>query len=142
MSATDGHAQLVVLADLNNLAEIRGFVERTARQAGLDEEITSGLVLAVDEAAANVIVHGYRQDGRGRLEILATQDDASLTIRLRDEAPAYNPLDAPAPSLDSPLEERAIGGMGVLLIRQNTDRVEYNARDGRGNELVLVKDLA
>jgi len=133
--------QLVVAADLKNLAAVREFVQRAATASGLEKEATAGLILAVDEAVANIIVHGYGKDDDGRIEIRAVRQDRALAIHLRDDAPAYNPLDAPVPALDKVLEDRPVGGMGVLLIRQNTDGVYYRPRNGRGNQLTLVKNL-
>jgi len=140
--ATEDREQLDVVADLNNLATVRKFVERITTDAGLDRESVDGLVLAVDEAVANIIMYGYRKDGSSPIEVDAVRADGSLALHIRDRAPLFNPLEETAtPNLDAPLEERPLGGMGVYLMRQNTDRLEYHARAGGGNELVLVKNL-
>jgi serine/threonine-protein kinase RsbW len=142
MPVIEGREQLEVVADLNNLATVRKFVERITTDAGLDRESVDGLVLAVDEAVANIIQYGYQKDGSSPIEVDAVRADGSLALHIRDRAPLYNPLEeTAAPELGTPLEERPLGGMGVYLIRQNTDRVEYHAREGGGNELVLVKNL-
>jgi serine/threonine-protein kinase RsbW len=134
--------RLDVDADLNNLATIRQFVRRVATAAGLDRASADDLVLAVDEAVANIITHGYGKNGSSPIEVEAVPGNGAVTVHVRDRAPQYNPLEeTAAPKLESPLKRRPPGGFGVYLIRKNTDRVEYRAREGGGNELIMVKNL-
>jgi serine/threonine-protein kinase RsbW len=128
-------------ADLGNLAEVREFVMEMSSLSGLGDTAAKEMRLAVDEAMANIVLHGYR-GSPGEIEVDAQSEPQRLVIRLRDDAPAYNPLDRAAPALDLPLEERPIGGMGVQLVRQSVDTVEHRVTDTGGNELTLVKRRA
>ena len=109
--------------------------------SGLSDTAAKEMRLAVDEAMANIVQHGYR-GSQGEIEVEAESDLHGLVIRLRDDAPAYNPLDRAAPALDLPLEQRPIGGMGVELVRQSVDSVEHRVTETGGNELTLVKRRA
>ena len=96
------------------------------------------MLLAVDEAVTNTVVHGYK--GReGSVEIEVGREGHALVIRLRDEAPPFDPTSVPSPDLTLPLEERALDGMGVYLIRQATDEMRHRTTLQQGNELTLVK---
>jgi len=128
-------------ADLGHLAEVRDFVMEVSGLSGLSDTAAKEMRLAVDEAMANIVQHGYR-GSPGKIEVEAETDPQGLVIRLRDDAPAYNPLDRAAPALDLPLEERPIGGMGVELVRQSVDSVQHRVTDTGGNELILVKRRA
>lgn len=130
---------LTVTSDTKNLAVIRTFVLAAANGCGLSEEEGSEMRLAVDEACANIMVHGYGHDG-GELTISVDCDDNGLIVTLVDGAPPFDPL-AVGGALDTgiPLESRPLGGMGIMLIKQSTDSTKYQALDGGGNMLVLTK---
>ena len=129
---------LHVKATLKNLARIRCFVEQTATALGVEQAAIPDLLLAVDEAATNIIVHGY-QGQEGPLEVeIECQGDA-LLIRLRDAAAPFDPTAIPPPDLSLPLEERPIGGMGIYLMRRCMDEVTHSCPPQGGNELILIK---
>ncbi|UCC75576.1 MAG: ATP-binding protein [Anaerolineales bacterium] len=129
---------LRIPAELKNLAEIREFVERAATELGVDEGIVDDMVLAVDEAATNIILHGYELGG-GMIEMEIRRDGDALQISLRDEGTPFDPTCFPEPDLHLSLEMRAPGGMGIHLIRQVVDEVNYCTTPQGRNELTLVK---
>jgi serine/threonine-protein kinase RsbW len=131
---------LRVPARLENLAVIRGFVRLTGMTLGVDHEEITSIVLAVDEASTNIVVHGY-QGRAGTIEVEVERENNTLIVRLRDRAPGFDPTTAQSPDLSVPLEERPIGGMGIHLIRQAMDEVRYRALPGGGNELTLTKQV-
>jgi serine/threonine-protein kinase RsbW len=132
-------ASLTVRSDLENLSSIRSFIKETAENAGLPGEGVSQLRLAVDEACANIMIHGYRQND-GEITIAVNHGGGKMVVSVSDDAPRYNPLkETPSPDLEAPLDERLLGGMGVLLIKQNTDAVEYQSTASGGNVLILTK---
>lgn len=128
-------------AGLSDLAAIRTFVRTAATSLGVQRQATDDLVVAVDDAAANVINHGY--GGRpGPLEVEVSGDDDEVVVRLRDRAPVFDPTTRPAPDLGAPLGRRAPGGLGIHLARTCVDRMEHRRRPGSGNELTLVRRLS
>lgn len=129
---------LRIAAELNNLAEIRCFVQETASALGADPAVIPNVILAVDEAVSNVIAHGYQGQG-GNIEIEVSREGNVLVIRLRDEAPPFDPTSVPPPDLTLPLEQRAPGGLGIHLIRQLMDEMIHRVTPQGGNELTLVK---
>lgn len=128
-------------AVLSNLEEIRNFVEQAARHLQVPERAVSDVVQAVDEAATNIILHGYDgQDGMVQVEL--DRQDNALLVRLRDQARQFDPTTVSAPDLSLGLEQRYPGGLGLYLIRQLVDRVQYRIPAEGGNELTLVKQLS
>jgi anti-sigma regulatory factor (Ser/Thr protein kinase) len=94
--------------------------------------------LALNEAAANIIGHGYA-GAPGILEVEAAYDGDALTARLRDQAPAFDPALAPVPDVALPLDRRPLGGKGVQVMRRLADVLSYRTSSDGWNELVLVK---
>jgi serine/threonine-protein kinase RsbW len=127
-------------ADIGRLAEIRRFIREQAATADAPVECLDDLVQAVDEAATNVIKHGYR-GGPGWLEVDVAVEDDRFVVTLEDAAPPFDPTTVPAPDLAVPPLARKPGGMGVHLIRAATDAVSYRPRPGGGNILTLVRSM-
>jgi serine/threonine-protein kinase RsbW len=127
-----------IAADLNNLATIRRFVEDAAASRPADPEAIAEMLLAMNEAATNIIVHGY-QGQPGIIEVEVGYDKDALVVCLRDRAPAFDPTLVPAPDLTLPLEQRPFGGMGIHMMRQFTDELLYRTTPDGSNELILVK---
>ena len=131
---------LRIAAELNNLTVLRRFVREAATALAAPAETIDNLVLAVDESATNIIMHGYcGQPGEIEIEIRRAQD--ALVIYLRDQAPPFDPTRLPAPDVTLPLEQRPIGGLGVYLTRQLVDSVTHCLTSQGGNELTLIKKI-
>jgi serine/threonine-protein kinase RsbW len=139
-SSSDEVRSLLVPADLARLAEVRAFVREAAIAAGATSDTIADAVQAVDEAATNVVVHGYR-GGPGEIEVQSVVRAGRLEVRLLDRAPAFDPRSVPAPDLAVPPLKRRPGGMGVHLIRAAMDETRHHPRPGGGNELILVCDV-
>ena len=131
---------LRLAAELKNLAVIRSFVQESAAVLDVAPAIISDLLLAVDEAATNVITHGYRGQ-QGTIEIEVKREAVDVVVHVRDNAPPFDPTNVPAPDLTRPLEERSPGGLGIYLIRQYMDEVIYRLMPQGGNELILKKRI-
>ena len=125
-------------AELENLATIRLFIEETANEFQAQRKATCDMIQAVDEAVTNIIVHGYL-DGPGLIELTVERENDFLMVRIRDQAPSFDPTDVPLPDLNLPLEERPTGGLGVYFMRAFVDEIRYIALSPGGNELTLFK---
>jgi anti-sigma regulatory factor (Ser/Thr protein kinase) len=136
-SMSDG-VSIRVAADVEQLATIRAFVERQADLLGVEASAIYDLVLAANEIATNIVVHGY-QGRSGTIEVEMRRSGAAIEVRLRDQAPAFDPTRAPAPDLTLPLHKRPFGGMGIHVTRQMMDDIHHRALPQGGNELTLVK---
>jgi serine/threonine-protein kinase RsbW len=136
--AMDMKSTLRISAELPNLAAIRRFVQETMTALKAEGDVIDDMLAAVDEAAANIIVHGYRGQP-GNMEIEVGKEGNALVVRLRDQAPLFDPTTVPPPDLTLPLEERRLGGLGIHLIRHFTDTMTHRATSEGGNELILMK---
>jgi len=133
-------SSLVVPGVTESLAVLRKFVVDAAAEAGLDSGRTYGLSLAIDEIATNVMVHGYSEQGlSGDIIIRSELTDDELRLIMEDTAVEFDARTLVAPQkddLEKPLEERAIGGLGVFLAFKKIDGFDYQ-RDGNINRNIF-----
>jgi anti-sigma regulatory factor (Ser/Thr protein kinase) len=132
-------AMLQVDARVESLAAVRAFVERACRLAGVDSSACFDLKLAVDEACANIIAHGYRGRSGGSIRIACASDEGSVRVTILDRGRPFAPAELPAADVTSDWKERPLGGLGWHLIRQSVDEIDYEPDPAGGNRLTLVK---
>lgn len=129
---------LRVQADVNELASIRDFVEHEAGALGVAPDAVYDLVLAANEIATNIVVHGY--GGKpGTIDIIMQPEGDTIKIVLRDQTPPFDPTLAPTPDIHVPFEKRKRGGMGIHLTRRLTDAIVHRITAEGGNEVTLIK---
>jgi serine/threonine-protein kinase RsbW len=127
-------------ADLSDLRTIREFVADAGRELDVDERTVSCLTLAVDEICTNVIKHGYNGHG-GRLEVTVDPIRNGVQVTVRDWGRAFDPQAVPIPDVDAPLEERPLGGLGLFLVHNMMDEVQFDFHGDEGNTVTMVKCL-
>lgn len=120
------------------LAVVRAAIGCIASQDGFASEVADQLVLAADEALANVIKHGY--DARSDGEILVilrpiTGRSNGLDIVILDRGKSTDP----AAIRGRDLADVRPGGLGVHIMRSVMDKVQYRRRSGGGMLLRMVK---
>ena len=133
---------LDVPAEPGKLSIVRRFVAQTAHGFCQDEDYIYDLVLVVDEAVTNIMVHGYSQvqsTAPGNIQITIEPVAGGLAVTIQDDAPWFDPTTYPAPDFTQPLELRKRGGLGIHLVRQLTEELEYQAVPTGGNQLRMVK---
>jgi len=141
--ATDG-APLELLSEqrfaarLEVLKTIRASVLAAAQSCGFGETIARDIVLAVDEACKNVIVHAYKDDDTGDIALTIFRCEGGIVLHLRD----YAPLVDPARVTPRDLADVRPGKLGTHFIRAIMDSADLEpAPDGLGNLLRLAKRL-
>lgn len=119
-----------------NLAAVRGCVESLATSAGFGDEWRFRIVLAVDEALANVIRHGYCGRLDGEIHVRASIPvGGGIRLEIEDECPAVDP----ASIRNRDLDEVRPGGLGWPIIRETFDRHEWRPRGDVGMYLLLER---
>ena len=125
----------------NELREIAGVIAR------IDEFCAShdlqhaayALNLAIDEILTNTIEYGYEDDERHRIELIVRVEDESLEIVIVDDSVPFDLGIAPECGLYASLEDTPLGGLGLLLVHQMMDSVDYRREEGC-NVVTLVKN--
>jgi serine/threonine-protein kinase RsbW len=110
------------IADFGDLARtLSGWCEAQ----GVPQRTVSAVILVLDELFSNTVNHGYRQDPEGRIVVQAQVVEQEIRVMLTDWAPAFDPLARSLPDTSSPLQERDVGGLGLLFVRRTADTVSY-----------------
>lgn len=136
--------QLVLKNNIQQLALLADFVDQLADELSLDPALCFNLNLVLEEAVSNVVMYAYPQDEEHELTVdaLWDADTKQLSLVIKDHGVPFNPLEQ-APDVDITLsaEEREIGGLGIFLVNQIMDNVEYERKDGQ-NILTMQKSIA
>ncbi len=125
----------------NDLAEIPRLgllVSQFWIERRLPPEGEQDVSLAIEELVANVITHGYPRGGEHEIFVQLSEQDGQVLVELEDDGVPFNPLQAPPPDINAPLENRPVGGLGIHLVRHVMDDLQYERSGGR-NRLLLKK---
>jgi serine/threonine-protein kinase RsbW len=132
------HYQITHSAELESLALFRDLVDLACNQTpGIDEQICYDIKLAVDEACTNIILHGYAGMDPGSIMLFIDINPEAVTITIRDFGHPFEPVEV---SIGQSLQEQEREILGLFLMHQSTDRIDYESTDGVNN-LTLLKYL-
>jgi serine/threonine-protein kinase RsbW len=129
--------ELIIDSNIEKIPEVSALLGEEMQTFGFGSEEILDTQLAVEEAIINVINHGYKNPG-GEIIVSCRISTDCIKVQITDAAPRFDPLSVPEPELDSTLEDRGVGGLGVFLIRRVMDEISYRYENGK-NILVLIK---
>jgi anti-sigma regulatory factor (Ser/Thr protein kinase) len=115
-------------------------LEAFAAEHSLPAKVLQAADLALEEHVTNVLNHAYADTAPHEIRVRLSCDRGALHVEVEDDGRAFNPLEAPPVDTSIPLEERPIGGLGVHLMRQFMDGLDYR-REGARNILRMTKRL-
>lgn len=122
------------------LQRIRAFVREKAGTLGFCDDDMAKIELAVDEACANVIEHAYT-DHEGSFRLCLRLDYQKLTVIVTDYGDAFDPTLVKEPDMQEYLAAYRVGGLGIYLMRNLMDEVDYDIQPGVKNEVRMIKYL-
>ncbi|NVM24844.1 MAG: ATP-binding protein [Desulfobacterales bacterium] len=125
---------------LSELDTLRRSLEEFGKSLGMSKKSIFQINLAMEEVFANIISHGYADDEEHWIKITMWHQDGTLILRIEDDGIPFNPVEAEAPDLECPLEEREIGGLGCYLIKCLMNDIVYE-RSGNKNILTMKKTI-
>lgn len=125
-------------AQADRLKLVRGSIRVAARMCGFNDTAAQNIVLAVDEACQNIIVHGYKGRDDGEIVMSLARRPDGIQVSLTDSAPLVDP----ATIIPRALTDIRPGRLGSYFIREIMDSADYQPRpDGAGNLLEMFKRL-
>lgn len=131
---------MVMAASWADLERLNEAIDQFALEQAWSDESLFQVKLVLEELVTNVINHGAPDGLAPQIEFHCMQVQQFLTIHMADTGIAFDPLQKAAPDLDASIDERAIGGLGVYLVRELMDEVHYQRNNG-WNQLQLTKQL-
>jgi anti-sigma regulatory factor (Ser/Thr protein kinase) len=132
--------ELEIPAELAHLEEVAAFLHEGCARLGAPPGVAHAVELAADEAVTNVIRYAYPPGRQGTVRLRLWAAGGELVLAIRDQGRPFREEEAPPPDLESPLEDRPVGGLGIFLMHKMMDRVERRREEGE-NLLLLAKRL-
>lgn len=132
--------KLVIKNEISEISKLAIFIEELGEELNLTPDLVFNLNLVLEEAVSNVILYAYPKEESQEISLLAKMSGSNLVFVLTDSGKEFDPTQAPDADITLSAEERQIGGLGIFLIRQIMNTVEYQRIDGK-NVLTLGKQL-
>lgn len=125
--------------DVKEIEALGSYVKQIAEKLGIEKSLTGKLRLAVEEAVVNVMEYAYPKGTTGEVNIRATSDGQNLKFIITDTGISFDPTEVSTADTTLSAEERPVGGLGILLVRELMDSINYERIDGK-NVLTLSKN--
>lgn len=134
--------KLVMMNNIEDSSKLYPFIEKIGIELNIVDSLVKSINLAIEEAVVNSIMYAYPQDEKGTVELTAEWDDERKTLKFKllDSGVAFDPLAMPDADISLGVDDRPIGGLGIFLVKQIMDSVDYQRIDGK-NVLTMVKTL-
>lgn len=129
----DAKLSVTIEANLEELARLQEQLAQFGEQQEWPPDIAYQVELVVEELCVNIVSYGT-DDSSHRIELCIVSTPDELTIDIIDDGRAFDPFtEAPPPDLDSSVEERPIGGLGVHFVKTMMDDVQYRREQDRNH---------
>ena len=125
--------------DLREIAGVAAKIDEFCDARALSPQIAYAVNLSIEELLTNTIANGYDDEDPHRIEIILRREADALVVIVVDDGAPFDPAQAAAPESDDPLGTAAMDGLGILLVRQMMDDIEYRRLEGC-NIVTLTKN--
>ena len=131
---------IVLTNDIKEMPRLTAFVEDVCGTVGFNPDETAQVKVAIEEAVANVMNYAYPPGTHGDVTIEAASNDLRLKFTVIDSGKPFDPTVQADVDTTLPASERRIGGLGIHIMCQNMDSINYERIDNH-NVLTLRKKL-
>lgn len=133
---------LTITNETRNLSTVRANVSDVLAQSPFDQNMRNKIIVAVDEALANVVEHAYEGES-GEIVVVVEMDSERLRVQICDNGVEFDPGDRLTSTIDihEHIRKGLKGGLGLFLMRQIMDEVHFVQDSEWTNELVMIKNL-
>lgn len=123
-------------AEINELAGVQSFVIDSLKDLSLDIKLQNQIKIVLEEIFVNIASYAY--DDEGDAEIKIRTENNQIFISFIDSGYEFNPLAKEDPNISAKASERRIGGLGIFMVKNLMDDVQYEYKN-KQNILTLVK---
>ncbi len=135
MAMAQDTASFTVPGLVENVAQLRRWLEGQLSDRGVSKQAIADLTIAVTEICSNVARHGYDPAAPGNITLGVTKEGSAVTVTIEDTAESSMPKQLPS----LPDEPMAEGGYGQFLVQALVDEVSHRRLKPHGNRFRLVK---
>ena len=134
----NAEVKLTVKNRIEDLLRVNSIFESFATQHDIGGKLRYHLLVSIEEILTNIIKYGFDEQGVHPIHITFRNDSGAIEMEFEDRGREFNPLEVGEPDLDSPIEDRQLGGLGIHLVKNMVDVAQYR-RVGDRNILLLRK---
>ena len=131
---------LTLKNDVHEVKRLSSFMKSVTGKMGIESSLARQLRLAVEEAVVNVIDYAYPAGTEGEVTVKMMSDEHVLLFQITDSGVPFDPTAMEKTDTTLSAEDRQIGGLGILLVRELMDSINYERREGK-NILTLTKKM-
>lgn len=132
--------ELVVPAKIENLDTVIDFVNAELELNNCDMKVQMQIAIAVEEIYVNIAHYAYRpENGDATIRCAVGGQPLKVTIIFLDGGKPYNPLERKDPDITLGADQRDIGGLGIFMVKESMDSVEYEYKDN--TNILTIKKL-
>ena len=132
------HEEIVLKNDIRQTPQLNAFVKQVGARLSMDDTLVHNIRLAVEEAVVNVMEYAYPEGQEGNVTVAIQSNGEKLKITITDSGIPFDPTEQKMADTTLDVEDRPIGGLGLLMVRELMDSVNYE-RDNGHNVLTLRK---
>jgi sigma-B regulation protein RsbU (phosphoserine phosphatase) len=125
---------------LEEIANVMAALEEFSDSAGLDMGVAQAAELVLDELLTNIISYGFGDAVEHKITVEMLVKANALHIVISDDGICFNPFEQEDPDLESSIDERDLGGLGIHLVKKFMDEYSYQRLEGR-NVVTLLKHI-
>ena len=133
----DHEEEFLLTNDIKYVDDLNKFVDTITTHLNFDKSKAANIKLAVEEAVVNVIEYAYPRGTKGNISVQAMYNKRKLKFVITDSGVAFNPTKSELADTTLSAEDRPIGGLGILLVRELMDSINYERIDNK-NTLTLI----
>ena len=131
---------LLIKNDVHEVSKFNTFIKSVMEKLNIEASLANKLRLAIEEAVVNVIDYAYPIDQEGTIEVRIMFDGETMKTMIIDSGVAFDPTEKEKADTSLSAEDRQIGGLGILLVRELMDTINYERVNGK-NVLTLIKKV-
>jgi len=125
---------------LEDLEKLNQALTLLSARLGMSKKHTCETSLVLEELFSNIIRHGCCDGKKHNVHITIALEEDMFTMRIEDDGIPFNPIAVAVPDVNSPPEDRLVGGLGIHLVKSYTEEIVYQRR-GKKNVLTLRKKI-
>ena len=136
----DDALEISLVNDLREIARVAARIDEFCASRDLGAQVGYAVNLSVEEVLTNTISQGYDDDEPHRIELILCMEADTIVVVFVDDSHANDVSQPPSSDLEVSIESMNLDGLGLFLVHQMMDRVEYQRLDGC-NVVTLTKKI-
>lgn len=130
---------MTFVANVESLSDALSFVEEELKKNNTNNKNIKQILIAFEEMFVNIAHYAYSEND-GNVVVSVEADNKKVRVELKDCGKPFNPLEKKDPDVNLSIEERQVGGLGIFIVKNIMDRVNYKYEDGK-NMFAMEKDI-